>query len=432
MKKLFLKSLILTAGLFVLALGVALSVRSDLGVSPSASLSFLVAEIFPLSMGNVSILVNIIYVLIQVVLLGKQFRLMNLLQLFTVFLFGYFTDLALFLTKDIVCGPYLAKMLLCVFSCALMGLGLYLEINADLLTMASEGAIALIANRTRKDFGFIKIVNDVLFVIASLILSLLYFHRIEGIGAGTLLSAFLVGYFSQLYSRFLPWFKKKEEETGIFAFNEKYPLVITIERELGSGGHEIAKRLAKDFGLYFYDYELIQEAAKLTGLDHEAIEKKEERVSLLYSLYDQSYGYTRQQSDQDKIFAAQKTIIRHIADLENCVIVGRLGAYILKDRPNTFNIFISGDRKYRVNELLKKQPMDKKAMEKIVEKEDELRKAYCRHFTGRSWGLARHYHLCIDSSVYGADAAYELVKNAVTEFVKRTSNELNSTGPESE
>ncbi|MBQ6216570.1 MAG: cytidylate kinase family protein [Erysipelotrichaceae bacterium] len=412
------RCLLLVAGLFFLALGVALSVRSGLGVSPSSSLSYLLGKIFSISMGSVTVSINIIYVLIQVFLLKKEYRLMNLLQLLTVFLFGYFTDYTLSLTSNISLSSYLLNVLLCIFSCALMGFGLYLEINARLLTMASEGAISVIAKKMRKQFGQIKIGNDVLFVALSAMISLLVYGKIDGVREGTLLSAFLVGYFSQLCSRYLPFFKS-EEEKEVFVLSEDYPLVITIERELGSGGHEIGERIAKELGIAFYDYDLIEKAAAETGLSNELITRKEERVNgVWYTLYNQSYGYTRQESETDAIFDAQKKVIRDIAGKESCVIVGRLGAYILKNRPNTFNIFISADRNYRAERLSQYRHEDKQTILEDLEWEDNLRKSYCRHFTGHSWGLARHYHICLDSSVYGKDKSFEILKDAIEGFRK--------------
>lgn len=405
--------IMLVAGLFFLALGVSLSVRTDLGISPSSSLSFLLSKILSVSMGTVTVGINLVYILIQILLLKKDYRLMNLFQLIAVLLFGYFTDFTLSLLDNVVLSSYPARFFFCIVSCVLMGFGLYLEINAKILTMASEGALSVIADKSNKDFGFIKIINDVIFVISSLLISVLFFHKIEGIREGTILSAVLVGCFSRLCTRYLPLFRK-EAVSEIYIAGDKYPLVITIERELGSGGHAIGEKLAKQLGIAFYDYDLIEKTAAETGLSNELISKKEERIGgLWYTLYDQSYGYTQRESETDEIFEAQKKVILNLASRESCVIVGRLGSFILKDRPNTFNVFISADRNYRVDELLKLQNKSRKEMMKIVEKEDSLRKYYCMHFTGRPWGLARHYHLCIDSSVYGREKTYDLIAEAI-------------------
>ena len=418
--------LILVLGLLVLSIGVALSLRSGLGVSPSTSLSYLLSEIFPFSMGTFTIAINIIYVVIQIVLLGKDYRLMNLLQLLAVTAFGYFTDLSIAMTSFIDTDVYLLRLFLCILSCMLMGLGLYLEINAGLLTMASEGAISVIAQKTHKDFGKVKITNDCLFVLLSLLISVFRFHEVLGIREGTLLSAVLVGLFSQSFSRYLPFFKTKEEFEP-YTVSGKYPLVITIERELGSGGHQIGEMIAKELGIAFYDYDLIEKTAAETGLSNELITRKEERVNgVWYTLYNQSYGYTRMESETDEIFDAQKKVIRNIANKESCVIVGRLGAYVLKNRPNTFNVFISADREYRAENLARLRNEDKETIMEDLEWEDNLRKSYCLHFTGTPWGLARHYHLCIDSSVYGKDQSFELIREAIEGFNKKASSDITS------
>ena len=421
-EKLMLRTIILIAGLLFLAFGVALSIKSGLGVSPSSSFSYLMSEIFPVSMGTVTILVNIGYMLVQVVLLGKDYKVENLLQLVAVFLFGYFTDFTNSLLSSVSVDAYWLRLAVCILSCALMGFGLYLEINARLLTMPSEGALSLISRKTGKEFGAIKIINDCSFVTVSLIISLVVLKKVIGIREGTFLAAILVGLFSQICSRVLPFFRK-EPETVELVDAMQYPLVITIERELGSGGHHIGAMLAKSLGIPFYDYNLIEKTAAQTGLSNELVEKKEERVlGLWYTLYNQSYGYTSQESDTDKIFEAQKKVVRDLAARESCVIVGRLSAYILRNRPNTFNVFISADQEYRVNQLLAEKKMSREEMLQLVKKEDAMRKAYCQHFTGKPWGLARHYHLCIDSSVYGRLKTFDLIYQAIMGFLEKNSN----------
>lgn len=424
-KNLLSGSVLLVVGLFVLAFGIALSTKSGLGVSPSASLAYVLSEIFPLSMGTFTTLINVCYVVLQIVILNRHYHPSRLLQLVVVFLFGYFTDFTLRLVAPLEVSNYFLKLLLCVISCGIMGFGVFLEVKANVIVMASEGAISVIAEKTKKEFGQIKIVNDCICVVLALVLSLIAFHEVRAVREGTVIAAFLVGLFTQFYNRHIHVFDKlravsveaKTDEDAI-DWAAEYPLVVTIEREFGSGGHEIGEALAKKLGIGFYDYNLIEKTAKETGLPSERVRKNEERIGgVLYALYNQNFAFTQEsESTQDAIFDAQKKILRDITAKESCVVVGRLSSYILRMRPNTLHIFISAKEEFRAKRIAERaQVTEAQAME-MVKKEDELRHSYCRHFTGQPWGLARHYRLCLDTSAYGLDESLRIIGEALKDF----------------
>ena len=116
-----LRILMLGAGLFCLAFGVALSTKSGLGVSPSASLTYLMSTIFPaVSMGTFTTLLNVAYCLIQIAVLRRNWRPVRLLQLAVVFVFGYFTDVTLALVAPLELENYFLRLGLCILSCAVM------------------------------------------------------------------------------------------------------------------------------------------------------------------------------------------------------------------------------------------------------------------------------------------------------------------------
>lgn len=412
----------LVAGLFILAFGIALSTKSGLGVSPSSSLAYLLSEIFPLSMGTFTTLMNVCYLLIQLVLLRKAFKPTRLLQLVVVFLFGYFTDFTLALVAPISVTNYFARLALCVVSCAIMGLGVFLEVKAGIISMASEGALSVIAGKANKDFGQIKIINDCICVVASVAISLLAFRELRAVREGTITAAVLVGLFTQLCGRLirLPWLaaaKAPEAAEPEADWAKDYPLVVTIEREFGSGGHEIGAALAKALGVKFYDEELIQKVAEETGLPFERVQKGEERINALaYALYNQTHAYTNEMSAQDAIFEGQKKVLHSISGKESCVIVGRLGSYILKDRPNSMHIFLSAKEEFRAGRIAAEYKVSREQALDMVKKVDNLRHNYCRHFTGTPWGLARHYRLCIDTSAYGIAESLRIIQDSLKDF----------------
>ena len=411
--------LLLILGLFFLAFGIALSTKSGLGVSPSASLAYVLSLAFPLSMGTFTTLLNLVYLLIQLLLLRREFHLSRLLQLAVVFLFGYFTDFTLRLVAPVNVESYPLRLLLCVFACAVMGFGVFLEVRANVIVMASEGALSVIASKSRKEFGTIKIINDCALIVITVLVSLAFLKRITGVREGTILAAVLVGLCTQFYNRHIHVFDRffdsgEKVENNLAYSAEDLPLVITIEREWGSGGHEIGERLARELGIGFYDYELIEQVAAETGLPAETVRRKEERVKgIFYTLYNQANAYSRSQSAEDAIFAAQSKIIRELAGKESCVIVGRLGAYILRERKNAFHVFLSAGDAFRVERLSKQSRLPEAELLDLMHREDELRHSYCQHFTGKDWGYARHYHLCLDTSTYGIENSYQMIRKAI-------------------
>ena len=184
------------------------------------------------------------------------------------------------------------------------------------------------------------------------------------------------------------------------------PTVITIGRQLGSGGREIGQVIAKKLGISFYDKELLAEAAKKSGLAKELFENHDEKPtnSFLYSLVMDTYslGYSSSTfSDMPlnhKIFLAQFDTIKNIADRESCVIVGRCADYALADYSNVLSVFIHADLEYRIRRICKRHSLTSaKAKEEIV-KTDKRRSSYYNYYTSKKWGEASGYHLCIDSS----------------------------------
>ena len=414
------KFIVLIAGLFILAFGIALSSKTGLGVSPSQSVAYVLSLIFPLSMGTFTMILNLCFFAGQLIILRHDFKISRFLQLLAVFIFSYFTDLTLSVVAPLEVTSYWGKLVLCIVSCIIMGLGVFLEVKAGLIVMATEGFISALANRIKKDFGVTKILVDWSCIAISTILSLLIFHGFNGVREGTVIAAFLVGFCVRFFNRKLVFLDKfLEEPTELMPENVysamEYPLVITIERELGSGGHEIGEALAKKLGIDFYDYNIIEATAKEAGLAYEDIEKTEERlgIGLLSELTQNNYAMTQEESKEDQIFKAQSQVIRDIAAKGSCVIVGRLASFILSGRPNTLNIFLSAEIDFRAKDISGKLGISFDKAKKLVKKEDSMRAKYCEHFTGMPWGLACHYGLAVHTSDYGIENSIALIMDAM-------------------
>ena len=414
------KSIVLAAGLFILAFGIALSSKSGLGVSPSQSVSYVISLITPLTMGTVTMILNLCFFAGQILILRKNFKPSRFLQLAVVFVFSYFTDLTLSIVAPLEISSYWAKLLLSIVSCLIIALGVFLEVKAGLIVMATEGFISALSDVIKKDFGITKIFLDWGCIIISVIISLISFGTLVGVREGTVIAAFLVGFLVRIYNKKLHFLDAfLESPTVLMPENVyasmSYPLVITIERELGSGGHEIGEALAKHLGIRFYDYNLISATARAAGLPADEIRSTEERlgIGLLSNLSQDNYAMSQEESREDAIFKAQVKVIRQLASREPCVIVGRLGSFILKDRPNTLNLFLSADLSFRADQIAEKLHLSKEEARKLVKREDSMRAKYCEHFTGMPWGLACHYGLAVHTSDYGIENSTALILDAL-------------------
>lgn len=192
--------------------------------------------------------------------------------------------------------------------------------------------------------------------------------------------------------------------------------LITIGRQLGSGGREIGEKLAGRLGISFYDKELIRLAAKESGLKEEFFEKADEKKR--YPVFAAFLGLRGSTADEiysnyylsnETLFQFQSNVILGLAENQSCVFVGRCSDYVLKQHPRCLNVFITADLDDRVKRVaaIKKVP-EPKARE-IIGKTDKKRAGYYNYFTGKVWGDAESYHLCINSSVLGTDQTVEFL-----------------------
>lgn len=197
---------LLVAGLFLMAMGVALSVKANLGVSPISCVPYVYCLGLPFTMGQVTIAMHILFILLQVLLLRREFQLGQLLQLPVAFLFGLLTDLALFLVSaQHQLGHYPPQWALCVFSCMVIAFGMALEVKAKVVYLAGEGLCVAVARVLRAEFGQVKVGFDVCLVSIGLVSSWAMFHHPRGIREGTLVSSLLVGSLVRLFNRHLVW-----------------------------------------------------------------------------------------------------------------------------------------------------------------------------------------------------------------------------------
>lgn len=198
---------------------------------------------------------------------------------------------------------------------------------------------------------------------------------------------------------------------------ENNNFIINIGRQYGSGGRLIGEKIAKKLGFSYYDKELINIASKESGLGKEFFEQADEKKS--HSLFGGFLGLrTNFMSDDflynylsnETLFKIQSDIIRELAAKQNCVFVGRCADYILRENPNSINVFVTADlpdRKGRILERMNDLAEDK--AEDMLEKTDKKRSGYYNYYTGKMWGMAESYDLCINSSLLGLDETVDYI-----------------------
>jgi cytidylate kinase len=204
--------------------------------------------------------------------------------------------------------------------------------------------------------------------------------------------------------------------------DEKF--VITINRELGSGGRSIGEKLAKSLGVPFYDKALIQQLKEKYGLSTEEIERLKGQQHNWWADFKRSlklmpsYAAPQYISGKtampdflitDDIFQAETEILKGIADDGSCVIAGRSGFHIFRDHPNHLSILIQASMDYRVSRLMKKQSISAEEARKIIDEVDEGRENYVKKYTGSSRYDTRNYQLVINVDGHTEDEIVEMI-----------------------
>ncbi len=180
-------------------------------------------------------------------------------------------------------------------------------------------------------------------------------------------------------------------------------IIISIGREFGSGGHEIAQRLAEHYNIPLYDKEIFQHVEEKSSISAEVAEHFDEKP--VYPIF---YPY----AIDGNYYPLEQQIANHIFDFirtkgekekESFVVVGRCAEYILKDNDALISVFILGDKDAKIQRVMEKYDLDQKAAYNRMKKEDKMRKTYHNFYADGKWGDSRSYDICINSSTLGID-----------------------------
>lgn len=182
-------------GLFIMTVGIALSVKSNLGVSPVSSIPYTMTCVWGIEMGKATIIFHAALVLIQILILRKRFKPINLLQIVVGIVFGYFTTFCNYLATYLPSTDNMVmRIVLMLVSTVFIAVGIFFYLPADLIPLAGEGVMQAVSDVTKIEFSKVKIGFDCSMVVISVITCLICIHSLGSVGVGTVIAAFLVGF----------------------------------------------------------------------------------------------------------------------------------------------------------------------------------------------------------------------------------------------
>ena len=208
--------------------------------------------------------------------------------------------------------------------------------------------------------------------------------------------------------------------------NEKF--IITINRELGSGGRTVGAKLAAKLQVPFYDKALVEGLMKKYNLTTEEIERQKGRNNSWWADFKRIVGigpgmtdnYNQASMDNkpdmlttDEMFKAETEILRGIAQEESCVIAGRSGFFVLKNHPNRLSILIQASMQNRIERVMRKQNLNSEEAEEVIKKVDKMRENYVNRYTGTSRYDTRNYELVITMDRLSEDDAVDLIMDYI-------------------
>ena len=409
-------------GLFINSLGVSLITKANLGTSPISSIPYVLSLNFPLTLGQFTIAFSLLLILIQLIILRRNFKAEHLLQIPISILFGYFIDLTMMLLFFVDPQSYISSVIYLLTGCLILGFGVYTEVLANVAMLPGESFVRAVSSTWKTEFGSTKVAFDVSLTVIAAVLSLIFAHRLDGVREGTIIAALLVGFIARLFGRWLSFLppllfgtsesrQDQTEQTLSENQDSASHTVIVIGRQYGSGGHDIGKALAEKLGFAFYDNEIIQMTAGSTGYTPQFIKDREENMtnSFLYDLVSQMYIYSdTQEAPRDAIFESEGKVIRELAEKGNCVILGRCADYFLRDRKDCLKVYLHAPEDYRVKRIMKTENLTEEDARQKIRKMDRRRSDNYHYYTKRIWGHSGNYDITLDTTI-GAEAVQEII-----------------------
>lgn len=406
--------------LFVNAFGIALITKALLGTSPITSVTYVLSMFTPLTIGQWTIALNLLFVVLELPLMTRS-ELKNDLRMFLLQIpislcFGTFIDLGMYILFWVEPVWYISHIIYLLIGCFILAAGIALEVKADIAMMAGEYFVRVISKRFHKEFGYVKLGFDISLVCIACLLSLIFLSGIYGVREGTVIAALVVGpivhFISPYYQYFDKWINAPQATTIPTSKTEH--VIITIAREFGSGGHILGEMIAKDLGIKLYDKEFIHLVAQKSGINESYIIRNEQSIPsfwlkcILAKSSEQSLE--RSLSSDDVLFVAESKIIQELAEKESCVIVGRCADFVLKDNPHVIKVFCYSDLDSARKRCAQEYGIPLEKTESEIKRINRNRIAHYEYYTGEKWGEPHHYNLMINTGDIVLPVACELIK----------------------
>ena len=294
---------------------------------------------FPLTLGQFTVAFSLLLILIQLIILRRNFKLEHILQIPVSILFGYFIDLTMRMLFFIEPSSYVSSLIYLLIGCLILGFGVYAEVLANVAMLPGESFVRAVCFTWKTDFGVSKIAFDVSLTVIAALLSVFFARRLDGGREGTVIAALLVGFIARIFSRKLSFLgnvlfassadlKATASHTAEIS-EPAFAPVIVIGRQYGSGGHDIGKALAKKLGYK----------------------------------------------------------------------VGRCADYFLRSRPNTWKFFIHAPESYRMKHVMETEHLSREDALQKIRRVNRRRSDNYRYYTHRIWGRAKYYNLTVDASI---------------------------------
>lgn len=405
---------------FVNAYGIAFITRALLGTSPITSVNYVLSMFTPLTMGQWTIIVNILFMLMELPLMNRrQLRSdlrMYLLQLPITLCFGTFIDISMSSLSWLVPDNYFFQLMSMLAGCVILAIGITFEVKADIAMVAGEFFVRALARRFKGDFGYVKLGFDISNVALACGFSWFFLGNISGVREGTVAAAVLVGPIVHFLTPFTRVLDRALGYTGravAEAVESRRHTVVTIAREYGSGGHRLGEMLSAKLGIKLYDSEFITMAAQDSGMDEEYIRKNEQNIPSFWLKCMLSQGYGTQAgrglSDDDVLFLAESKIVDTLAEKEPCVIVGRCADFVLREHRGVVRVFCCSDEPDAVERCMEEYNMDRTKAENEVRRVNRARATHYEYYTGQKWDDPHHYDIMINTACISLEDACDMI-----------------------
>lgn len=421
--------ILFAVSLFVNAMGIAFITKALLGTSPITSVTYVLSMFTPLTIGQWTIVLNLLFVLFELLFMTrkelKDDLRMFLLQIPISLCFGTFIDLSMNTLYWLEPVKYIDQIIYLLVGCVILAAGITLEVKANVAMMAGEYFVRVISQRFHGEFGYVKLCFDITLVCIACLFSICFMSGIYGVREGTVAAALLVGpivhFISPYYRCFDKWINDVKDKDAIALRNIQH-VIITIAREYGSGGHLLGEMLSKELGIKLYDKEFIHLVAEKSGINEQYIKKNEQSIPSFWLKCilgkNSEQSLERSLSSDDVLFVAESKIIQELAEKGPCIIVGRCADFVLRDYPNLIKVFCYSDLKSACVRCVQEYGVSEEKAESEIKRINHNRIAHYEYYTGEKWGEPHHYNLMINTGSIDLSVACNLIKSIYKNRIK--------------